>query len=99
MFVLPNITNSLTIFFNIELINVVELFIIYVLCYSRHYADSLLIKVVIIPYMLHFRSMYVQSFHNHILLLQDLMVGDEASKLRSMLEISYPMQNGIVRYV
>lgn len=27
------------------------------------------------------------------------MVGDEASKLRSMLEISYPMQNGIVRYV
>jgi len=30
---------------------------------------------------------------------QDLMVGDEASKLRSMLEISYPMQNGIVRYV
>lgn len=26
------------------------------------------------------------------------MVGDEASKLRSMLEISYPMQNGIVRY-
>ncbi|KAI4496977.1 hypothetical protein M0802_007925 [Mischocyttarus mexicanus] len=31
------------------------------------------------------------------LLRQDLMVGDEASKLRSMLEISYPMQNGIVR--
>lgn len=30
---------------------------------------------------------------------KDLMVGDEASKLRSMLEISYPMQNGIVRYV
>lgn len=27
------------------------------------------------------------------------MVGDEASKLRSMLEISYPMQNGIVRCV
>lgn len=27
------------------------------------------------------------------------MVGDEASKLRSMLEISYPMQNGIVRYI
>ncbi|XP_017888235.1 actin-related protein 2 isoform X2 [Ceratina calcarata] len=29
--------------------------------------------------------------------VKDLMVGDEASKLRSMLEISYPMQNGIVR--
>lgn len=41
----------------------------------------------------------MQSFDNHILLSQDLMVGDEASKLRSMLEISYPMQNGIVRYV
>ena len=25
------------------------------------------------------------------------MVGDEASKLRSMLEINYPMENGIVR--
>ncbi|XP_076635909.1 actin-related protein 2 isoform X2 [Colletes latitarsis] len=29
--------------------------------------------------------------------IRDLMVGDEASKFRSMLEISYPMQNGIVR--
>lgn len=28
---------------------------------------------------------------------QDLMVGDEASKLRSMLEVNYPMENGIVR--
>lgn len=28
---------------------------------------------------------------------QDLMVGDEASALRSMLEINYPMENGIVR--
>lgn len=25
------------------------------------------------------------------------MVGDEASKLRSMLEVAYPMENGIVR--
>ena len=25
------------------------------------------------------------------------MVGDEASKLRSMLEVNYPMENGIVR--
>lgn len=41
----------------------------------------------------------MQNFDNRILLSQDLMVGDEASKLRSMLEISYPMQNGIVRYV
>ncbi|XP_051164097.1 actin-related protein 2 isoform X2 [Leptopilina boulardi] len=32
-----------------------------------------------------------------VLNMSDLMVGDEASKLRSMLEISYPMQNGIVR--
>jgi actin-related protein 2 len=27
----------------------------------------------------------------------DLMVGDDASKLRSMLEVNYPMENGIVR--
>lgn len=25
------------------------------------------------------------------------MVGDEASQLRSMLEVNYPMENGIVR--
>ncbi|XP_015117414.1 actin-related protein 2 isoform X2 [Diachasma alloeum] len=31
------------------------------------------------------------------LCVRELMVGDEASKLRSLLEISYPMQNGIVR--
>jgi len=29
--------------------------------------------------------------------VEDIMVGDEASKLRSMLEINYPMENGIVR--
>ncbi|XP_031631943.1 actin-related protein 2 isoform X2 [Contarinia nasturtii] len=29
--------------------------------------------------------------------VEDLMVGDEASKLRAMLEVSYPMENGIVR--
>lgn len=29
--------------------------------------------------------------------IKDLMVGDEASALRSMLEINYPMENGIVR--
>ncbi|XP_046686323.1 actin-related protein 2-B isoform X5 [Homalodisca vitripennis] len=29
--------------------------------------------------------------------VKDLMVGDEASKLRSMLELNYPMENGIVR--
>ncbi|XP_076314227.1 actin-related protein 2 isoform X2 [Tachypleus tridentatus] len=29
--------------------------------------------------------------------VKDLMVGDEASKLRSMLEVEYPMENGIVR--
>ncbi|XP_034948519.1 actin-related protein 2 isoform X2 [Chelonus insularis] len=32
-----------------------------------------------------------------VLNMPDLLVGDEASKLRSLLEISYPMQNGIVR--
>merc|ERR1711935_692789 len=29
--------------------------------------------------------------------VKDLMVGDEASKLRSMLEVNYPMENGMVR--
>lgn len=29
--------------------------------------------------------------------LKDLMIGDDASELRSMLEVSYPMENGIVR--
>lgn len=27
------------------------------------------------------------------------MVGDEASQLRSMLDVTYPMENGIVRFV
>ncbi|VDP43271.1 unnamed protein product [Schistosoma curassoni] len=29
--------------------------------------------------------------------VQDLMIGDEASELRQMLELSYPLENGIVR--
>lgn len=29
--------------------------------------------------------------------IKDLMVGEEASQLRSMLEVNYPMENGIVR--
>jgi actin-related protein 2 len=29
--------------------------------------------------------------------IKDLMVGDEASKLCSMLEVNYPMENGIVQ--
>ncbi|CAO1397965.1 unnamed protein product [Diamesa serratosioi] len=29
--------------------------------------------------------------------VKDLMVGDEASQLRSLLEVSYPMENGMVR--
>lgn len=29
--------------------------------------------------------------------IKNLLVGDEASKLRSMLEVSYPMENGMVR--
>lgn len=32
-----------------------------------------------------------------LVFLQDLMVGDEASQLRSLLEVSYPMENGVVR--
>lgn len=27
------------------------------------------------------------------------MIGDEASQLRSMLDVTYPMENGIVRFV
>lgn len=39
-----------------------------------------------------------QMTHNtHNAQLQDLMVGDEASQLRSLLEVSYPMENGVVR--
>lgn len=29
--------------------------------------------------------------------VKDLMVGDEASALRSLLEVNYPMENGVVR--
>ena len=29
--------------------------------------------------------------------LKDVHVGDEASELRAMLEVNYPMDNGIVR--
>jgi len=29
--------------------------------------------------------------------IRDIMVGDEASKLRSMLQISYPLENGIIK--
>lgn len=29
--------------------------------------------------------------------LKDIMVGDEAAEVRSMLQMSYPMENGIVR--
>ncbi len=32
-----------------------------------------------------------------IVKVKDLMVGDDASKLRSMLEVNYPMKNGMVR--
>lgn len=37
------------------------------------------------------------AFLIFFLIPQDLMVGDEASELRSMLEVNYPMENGIVR--
>ena len=37
------------------------------------------------------------AFFTSHMFLQDLMVGDEASQLRSMLEVNYPMENGIVR--
>lgn len=29
--------------------------------------------------------------------LKDIMVGDEAAEMRSLLQMSYPMENGIVR--
>lgn len=29
--------------------------------------------------------------------LKDLMVGEECTELRSMLEVNYPMENGIVK--
>jgi len=37
--------------------------------------------------------------HNKIgdIEVKDLMVGDEASQLRSMLDVTYPMENGVVR--
>ena len=43
--------------------------------------------------------MYANGHLDHLLCssLKDLMVGDEASQLRSMLEVNYPMENGIVR--
>jgi actin-related protein len=37
---------------------------------------------------------YVNSSNNFI---KDIMVGDEAAKLRSMLQITYPLDNGVVR--
>ena len=43
--------------------------------------------------------MYANGHLDHFVCssLKDLMVGDEASQLRSMLEVNYPMENGIVR--
>ena len=43
--------------------------------------------------------MYANGHLDHLLCssLKDLMVGDEASQLCSMLEVNYPMENGIVR--
>ncbi|KAL6046597.1 Actin-related protein 2 [Balamuthia mandrillaris] len=38
---------------------------------------------------------YEEKFDN--VEIKDIMVGDEASKLRSMLQITYPLDNGIVR--
>lgn len=37
------------------------------------------------------------TLHPLIPAQQDLMVGDEASACRSLLEVSYPMDNGMVR--
>ncbi|KAE8745239.1 hypothetical protein FOCC_FOCC008030 [Frankliniella occidentalis] len=45
-----------------------------------------------------FLNLQMSIFYDNIFIFfQDLMVGDEASKLRSMLEVNYPMENGIVR--
>jgi actin-related protein len=38
------------------------------------------------------------SWRSGVGYLQDLHVGDEASQLRAMLEVKYPMDNGIVRH-
>ena len=41
--------------------------------------------------------LYLLPLIHIVVHLKDLMVGDEASQLRSMLEVNYPMENGIVR--
>ena len=58
------------------------------------YKSYIINKLVICVIYTHTHT-YVYSKHSP--LLQDLMVGDEASQLRSMLEVNYPMDNGIVR--
>lgn len=59
---------------------------------NAHCVLDIVIVIVFVYYVIKYK------FNCNLLLRQDLMVGDEASKLRSLLEISYPMQNGIVRY-
>ena len=39
----------------------------------------------------------LNPFKTHPLFPKDIMLGQEASDLRSMLEVNYPMDNGIVR--
>lgn len=41
--------------------------------------------------------MCMTIYLNILYVSQDLMVGDEASALRSLLELNYPMENGVVR--
>ena len=57
---------------------------------STNKNDSLEIKVSICA---NFEVFYYRNF----IQIKDIMIGDEASKYRSVLEVKYPMENGIVR--
>lgn len=40
---------------------------------------------------------YFYYMHRNKAFLQDLMVGEECTEMRQMLDVNYPMENGIVR--
>ena len=52
------------------------------------------LKVYLLVWNLAYFCMLIM---NIFVLLQDIMVGDEASALRRALEITYPLDNGIIR--
>ncbi len=49
------------------------------------------------PYLFLPRVPRLDTFFTLLPILQDIMVGDEAAALRRALEISYPLENGVVR--